>query len=594
MKNYFRIVLVGFAMVLVNQMYSTVFARSVYSDVPDTHTYASTIEYLTSLGAISGNPDGSFQPERTLNRAEFSKILVNMRPKYFEEALTQCRTSRYGSIFTDVQNSHWFYDVVCAMKLKGVIQGYDDGSFRAGEPLSVLAAVKMSLRTYDVHVDEDSVWFRPYINKAEQLGILPVGINIFLPGMKRGEMTYLLASLDKHPLVRPDFPPTVILNTPSGITTNAADVSWSASDPEGKSLTTRLCVSQDRNQLEYDINCQHRPSGNSYHITGLRSATWYYWVAKVSDGKTEITSLPGSFYVQEVKNISPTIVLANATSISQTSATLQWGASDPDSTNLTFSVCYSKNSTTLLNSCYKSSGKTYYANGLEPNSWYYWTARVSDGSTTVTAPMALFLTLQKANANPVITLNSTYGITTNQATGSWSASDADGNALSYRTCITNLSSKIYSDDVCSGWYNTTSFNAYTFGGLQSNTKYYWFIKVSDGKMIVTSTYNTFTTKSTTNNVPIATVSYTITGKNDITLNWVTSDIDGDNVTTEVCYSTSSSNAALNCPYSYVGLGTKSTLITGLVPGTTYYYVFKLSDGKNTVTQGVRSITTLSN
>jgi phosphatidylserine/phosphatidylglycerophosphate/cardiolipin synthase-like enzyme len=52
-----------------------------FSDVPSTEWYAENIQWGSSLGIIDGYPDGTFQPNRALTRAEVIKIIKSLADK---------------------------------------------------------------------------------------------------------------------------------------------------------------------------------------------------------------------------------------------------------------------------------------------------------------------------------------------------------------------------------------------------------------------------------------------------------------------------------------------------------------------------------
>ncbi|MCX5973132.1 MAG: S-layer homology domain-containing protein, partial [Coprothermobacterota bacterium] len=73
---------------------------------------------------ITGYPDGTFQPDRTITRAEFCTILakaLNVSPE----------TNPSG--FADV-TGHWAQGSIAAMVRKGYLKGYPDGSFGPDQP----------------------------------------------------------------------------------------------------------------------------------------------------------------------------------------------------------------------------------------------------------------------------------------------------------------------------------------------------------------------------------------------------------------------------------------------------------------------------
>ncbi|MFA5273414.1 MAG: S-layer homology domain-containing protein, partial [Candidatus Peribacter sp.] len=64
------------------------------------------IQYLLDHGIASGYPDGSFKPERTINRAEFTKIVVGA--VYDAAKINECPALSSVSPFPDVSADDWF------------------------------------------------------------------------------------------------------------------------------------------------------------------------------------------------------------------------------------------------------------------------------------------------------------------------------------------------------------------------------------------------------------------------------------------------------------------------------------------------------
>jgi len=72
-----------------------------FSDVKTTDWFAKYVLTGKTLGIISGNPDGSYAPERKVGRAEFAKILLNANGFNPEKWQNQ-------AIFSDVPADAWF------------------------------------------------------------------------------------------------------------------------------------------------------------------------------------------------------------------------------------------------------------------------------------------------------------------------------------------------------------------------------------------------------------------------------------------------------------------------------------------------------
>jgi photosystem II stability/assembly factor-like uncharacterized protein len=87
------------------------------ADVAD-HWAKDSIAQLINAGVAGGYPDGSFQPDKTVTRAEFTIMLV--------KALKL--ESMEGPVFADTA-AHWAQDSISTAAAHGFIGGYDQNSF---------------------------------------------------------------------------------------------------------------------------------------------------------------------------------------------------------------------------------------------------------------------------------------------------------------------------------------------------------------------------------------------------------------------------------------------------------------------------------
>lgn len=60
--------------------------ETTFSDVPATHPHYQAIEFLRSEGIINGYPDGTFKPAQVVNRAEALKIILGAKKTPIEES----------------------------------------------------------------------------------------------------------------------------------------------------------------------------------------------------------------------------------------------------------------------------------------------------------------------------------------------------------------------------------------------------------------------------------------------------------------------------------------------------------------------------
>jgi len=93
---------------------------ATFADITN-HWAQAFIAALADRGLISGFPDGSFQPDRPLTRAQFAALLVRSvdRPPV-----------RSPRSFRDVAANHWARAAIQQAWERGLLSGYPDGSFR--------------------------------------------------------------------------------------------------------------------------------------------------------------------------------------------------------------------------------------------------------------------------------------------------------------------------------------------------------------------------------------------------------------------------------------------------------------------------------
>ena len=77
-------------------IFGTVFARGGFPDVPENAWFYGYVNQIKDWGVISGNDDGTFAPERNINRAEFAKMLS----LYDERVDQKIKNSAYSSVST--------------------------------------------------------------------------------------------------------------------------------------------------------------------------------------------------------------------------------------------------------------------------------------------------------------------------------------------------------------------------------------------------------------------------------------------------------------------------------------------------------------
>jgi hypothetical protein len=170
-------------------------AQAQFPDVSGVDPNYDAIEYVADKGIVQGYPNGNFEPNISINRAEFVKILVTT--VYSESDISNCKE---GS-FTDVPADAWYAPYVCVAKKNHVVDGYDDKTFKAENSISFVEAAKILRNTMlanELIVPEKDYdeWYGIYVDALSQKKAIPVSIKGLDAYITRGEMAEMIYRLD--------------------------------------------------------------------------------------------------------------------------------------------------------------------------------------------------------------------------------------------------------------------------------------------------------------------------------------------------------------------------------------------------------------
>lgn len=101
------------------------------------------IDALIGRGIVTGNGDGTFEPEREITRAEYISMLMRAIPDM------EVDTSAVEA-FTDVSNSDWYSDTIYRAAALGIVNGVGDGSFGVEASISREDMMVMAYRFISV------------------------------------------------------------------------------------------------------------------------------------------------------------------------------------------------------------------------------------------------------------------------------------------------------------------------------------------------------------------------------------------------------------------------------------------------------------
>lgn len=102
------------------------------SDVSRGQWFNHAISTLSSMGIVKGNPDGTFNPDAPITRAEFAAIAARFDDK----------NTNTTSNFSDIA-SHWAKDEIGVAANKGWINGYPDSTFRPDQYITRAEAMTL-------------------------------------------------------------------------------------------------------------------------------------------------------------------------------------------------------------------------------------------------------------------------------------------------------------------------------------------------------------------------------------------------------------------------------------------------------------------
>ena len=102
------------------------------SDVSRGQWFNHAISTLSSMGIVKGNPDGTFDPDAPITRAEFAAIAARFDDK----------NTNNTSNFSDIA-SHWAKDEIGVAANKGWINGYPDSTFHPDQYITRAEAMTL-------------------------------------------------------------------------------------------------------------------------------------------------------------------------------------------------------------------------------------------------------------------------------------------------------------------------------------------------------------------------------------------------------------------------------------------------------------------
>lgn len=119
-----------------SSIYTVVQSSKSFADVAN-HWSKADVELLANKLVVDGVTDTTFQPDRNITRAEFAALVVRALGLSSSSAANQ---------FSDVKSGSWYAETVATAVKAGIIDGYEDGTFRPDAQITREELAAMSIR----------------------------------------------------------------------------------------------------------------------------------------------------------------------------------------------------------------------------------------------------------------------------------------------------------------------------------------------------------------------------------------------------------------------------------------------------------------
>jgi hypothetical protein len=344
-----------------------------------------------------------------------------------------------------------------------------------------------------------------------------------------------------------------------GITGTSATITWTTDQPS----TALVSYGTTTGYGSYSALNSALSTSHSVTLTGLTPGTLYDFAAVSTDsaGYTSISANQTFTTTSTTSGSAPVISAVTVSGVTGTKATITWTTSQPSSALVNYGTTTGYGSASALNSALSTS-QSVTLTGLSPGVTYdFDVVSANSAGMSSTSANQTFVTTAQA---PVISAVSTSAITTTSATITWTTDQATTSLVNYGT--------------------TTGYGAYsalnstlstshsvTLTGLTPGTTYdFDVVSANSAGTSSNSANSTFATPASSGSsspLSIIGVAYWSVTSTGVTIGWSTE----VNSNTQVSYGLTSA-LGLTTPLQATLTNSHGVTITGLTPGTTYYFV----------------------
>lgn len=305
--------------IIVITILITIFCNSFAFSDTGSHWAKSYIEQLTGMGAIKGYTDGTFRPDKTITRAEFTAILLRA----------------LGSDAGQPETGKWYeYYIAEAQEKRYILEGEFDS---VEENITRGEMARMIIRALDESFPEDMdkftsliadykdipAGFKDYVLKAYVKGIItgrPGGVFAYNDTATRAEATTMIVRLiDESKRIVPELPQPLIIDGKEVVTSHPEMIPHIKKGMEIMSKDGYYVVdySSEYNQVDLtlykskedsEVPAWERHSILRYHIYTERNPKYeperIFYAYRVALEEPE-SEMARNMFVQIVKDLCP-------------------------------------------------------------------------------------------------------------------------------------------------------------------------------------------------------------------------------------------------------------------------------------------------
>ena len=148
------------------------FAETKLSDISG-NANEKAIKELEAQNILQGTPEGKFNPNKELSRAEAAVMFVKAFYEKDEKKIAAAVEKEQS--FSDVAGDHWANAYLKYAKMKGIMAGYPDGTAKPDKPVTKEEMLALALAAKKVNLDEvkkAADWKAAVTQRAQQSNLL--------------------------------------------------------------------------------------------------------------------------------------------------------------------------------------------------------------------------------------------------------------------------------------------------------------------------------------------------------------------------------------------------------------------------------------